>query len=847
MVLMEIDLNHAVESCEVEKNACSCNGECDKGGGCGCGCVYCSLSASTSSCSSNASSSCSPNSPSKIFMELWYACAGPVTNLPKKGNVVVYFPQGHLEQAASVSSFPALEVPTFDLQPQIFCRVLDVELLANKENDEVYTQLTLLPISELLALRLEGKEHEEAGTDEEGSEAVPIKSTSHMFCKTLTASDTSTHGGFSVPRRAAEDCFPPLDYKEQRPSQELVAKDLHGLEWKFRHIYRGQPRRHLLTTGWSIFVSQKNLVSGDAVLFLRGEGGDLRLGVRRASGLRNGLSESVIKSQNSYPSVLAAVANAVSSNKDFKIFYSTRASHTDFIVPYDKYVKSITNQIPVGTRFKISIDLDDAPERRFSGVVTGIGDADPCRWPNSKWRCLMVRWDEDVSNHHERVSPWEIDFSASFPTLSIQSSPRIKKLRTCLQADTYSSSKNGAEMLLPVPYNDNVSSANKPVMVPSAWNSYIPGQVPLWDFAESVRSGKVLQGQENLGLSSPLYGCDKINCQLDFDMRPVAHQNLVSNRMEKASYSNFIRSQPSITYSGPLDSNSFPKVLQGQEICSLKSLTGKTELNPGSWRKPELGGNMFNVNQRPSPACYPLASEGIRNMVFPYGGVYKSGQDPVMLSYVTNLQKENHVLNATSFRDGLTREEGRLPNPANGPKALDKTSTLPNTGAPLNSEKDEKKGSGSVCKLFGFSLTEEAPTSSSQSSSRRSCTKVHKQGNLVGRAIDLSKLNGYDDLLLELERLFSMEGLLHDPSKGWRILYTDSENDMMVVGDDPWLEFCEVVSKIHIYTQEEVEKMSIGVISDDTQSCLEESPAVMDVSKSSSVSAPDSSPTVVRI
>ncbi|KAG5032359.1 hypothetical protein JHK82_015944 [Glycine max] len=29
-----------------------------------------------------------------------------------------------------------------------------------------------------------------------------------------------------------------LDYKQQRPSQELVAKDLHGVEWKFRHIYR---------------------------------------------------------------------------------------------------------------------------------------------------------------------------------------------------------------------------------------------------------------------------------------------------------------------------------------------------------------------------------------------------------------------------------------------------------------------------------------------------------------------------------------------------------------------------------------------------------------------------------
>ncbi|KAI7986902.1 Auxin response factor 4 [Camellia lanceoleosa] len=36
-----------------------------------------------------------------------------------------------------------------------------------------------------------------------------------------------------------------------------------------RSLLPGQPRRHLLTTGWSIFVSQKNLVSGDAVLFLR--------------------------------------------------------------------------------------------------------------------------------------------------------------------------------------------------------------------------------------------------------------------------------------------------------------------------------------------------------------------------------------------------------------------------------------------------------------------------------------------------------------------------------------------------------------------------------------------------
>lgn len=39
---------------------------------------------------------------------------------------------------------------------------------------------------------------------------IMSKQPTNYFCKTLTASDTSTHGGFSVPRRAAERVFPPL-------------------------------------------------------------------------------------------------------------------------------------------------------------------------------------------------------------------------------------------------------------------------------------------------------------------------------------------------------------------------------------------------------------------------------------------------------------------------------------------------------------------------------------------------------------------------------------------------------------------------------------------------------------
>lgn len=37
----------------------------------------------------------------------------------------------------------------------------------------------------------------------------------------------------------------------------------------FKIWITGQPRRHLLTTGWSVFVSSKKLVAGDAFIFLR--------------------------------------------------------------------------------------------------------------------------------------------------------------------------------------------------------------------------------------------------------------------------------------------------------------------------------------------------------------------------------------------------------------------------------------------------------------------------------------------------------------------------------------------------------------------------------------------------
>ncbi|CAN1327260.1 Auxin response factor 3 [Linum perenne] len=416
----------------------------------------------------------SSSSASSVCLELWHACAGPLISLPKKGSLVVYFPQGHLDQLPPDSSSSSDHLPPAHL----FCRVVDVKLHAEAASDEVYAQVSLVPQKEVSLFRKERRI--EGDVDDEDAELPMNSSTPHMFCKTLTASDTSTHGGFSVPRRAAEDCFPPLDHTQQRPSQELVAKDLHGFEWRFRHIYRGQPRRHLLTTGWSAFVNKKKLVSGDAVLFLRGEDGELRLGVRRGTQVKPSATlPAALCSQLSNRSSISDVASAVATRSVFNVCYNPRASSSEFVIPLKKFIKSLDYSYCAGMRFKMRFETEDADERRYSGMITGISDLDPAKWPGSKWRCLMVRWDDDMEvSRHSRVSPWEIEASGSLSS-SCHSflGSGLKRTRSALPDFT-------------VPGNNGPHDVSYKGI----------------GFGESSRFQRVLQGQEILP-SSPVNGC----------------------------------------------------------------------------------------------------------------------------------------------------------------------------------------------------------------------------------------------------------------------------------------------------------------------------------------------------
>ncbi|MBA0804977.1 hypothetical protein Gohar_004527 [Gossypium harknessii] len=63
---------------------------------------------------------------------------------------------------------------------------------------------------------------------------------------------------------------------------------------------------------------------------------------------------------------------------------------------------------------------------------------------------------------------------------------------------------------------------------------------------------------------------------------------------------------------------------------------------------------------------------------------------------------------------------------------------------------------------------------------------VHKLGSF-GRSLDISKFSSYNELRCELARMFGLEGQLEDPQRsGWQLVFVDRENDILLLGDDPW-------------------------------------------------------------
>ncbi|GMI93592.1 auxin response factor 8 [Hibiscus trionum] len=833
--------------------------------------------------------------------ELWHACAGPLVSLPLVGSRVVYFPQGHSEQVAATTNKEVdAHIPNYpSLPPQLFCQLHNVTMHADVETDEVYAQMTLQPLTP--------QEQKEAYLPAEFG--TPSKQPTNYFCKTLTASDTSTHGGFSVPRRAAEKVFPPLDFSQQPPAQELIARDLHDNEWKFRHIFRGQPKRHLLTTGWSVFVSAKRLVAGDSVLFIWNEKNQLLLGIRRANRPQTVMPSSVLSSDSMHLGLLAAAAHAAATNSRFTIFYNPRASPSEFVIPLSKYIKAVYHtRVSVGLRFRMLFETEESSVRRYMGTITGISDLDPARWPNSHWRSVKVGWDESTAGERQpRVSLWEIEPLTTFPMypspfplrlkrpwppglpsfngikdddLGISSplmwlrgdaaqgmqhlnfqgigvtpwmQPRLDASMLGLQSDMYQAMAAAAlqEMRTVDPSRAATASLlqfQQPQNVPGRPAALMHPQMLQQSQPQAVLQGVV---EDNQHLSQP-----QIQPHL---LQPhLQHQNSFSNQLQQQQpqhplFTNQQQQQPHQQISSAMSgispyasaSQSLSSPLQPMpSLCQQQSFSdsnGNPVTSPvvsplhnllGSFPQDESS-NMLNL-PRTNPVITSAAWPSKRAAV----DVLSSGSPQCVLSQVeqlgpsqTNMPQNSISLPPFPGRECSIDQGGTDPqshllfgvniepssvlmqNEMTGLRGVGTDSD--STSIPFFSNYMSAAGAdfsvnptmtpSSCIDESGFLQSRENVGQGNQPT--KSFVKVYKSGSF-GRSLDISAFSSYNELRSELARMFGLEGQLEDPLRsGWQLVFVDRENDVLLLGDDPWPEFVNSVWCIKILSPQEVQQM----------------------------------------
>ncbi|XP_006363667.1 auxin response factor 18-like [Solanum tuberosum] len=387
--------------------------------------------------------------------QLWQACAGTTVKIPAVNSIVLYFPQGHAEHAGVNVEFRSdIQIPSY-----IPCRVSSIKYMAEHETDEVFAKIRLTPVSL----------NEFFETADEGM--VPDKPLS--FAKTLTQSDANNGGGFSVPKYCADTIFPTLDYTLNPPVQTLSATDIHGKLWQFRHIFRGTPERHLLTTGWSTFVNEKKLVAGDSIVFLRDENDEISVGIRRIKKKsvtiepetspwwfpsvggnlkaipRGGFSAFLRDDQNTNSSwnlinrgnvkaeSVIEATNLATNRQPFEVIFYPRSSTPEFFVKASRVKAAL--QIPwcSGMRFKMPFETEDLVISWFMGTISSVQAIDPSRWPDSPWRMLQVTWDEpNLLNNVMCVNPWLVEPVSNMPTIQFNPyTPPLKKLRLSHHSD----------------------------------------------------------------------------------------------------------------------------------------------------------------------------------------------------------------------------------------------------------------------------------------------------------------------------------------------------------------------------------------------------------------------------
>ncbi|MBA0665197.1 hypothetical protein Goklo_005097 [Gossypium klotzschianum] len=634
------------------------------------------------------------NSEKCLDPQLWHACAGGMVQMPSVNSKVFYFPQGHAEHANGNVDFGNLPIPSLVLENSF-----------GVEDD---------------------------GFD--GNVGVENPEKSASFAKTLTQSDANNGGGFSVPRYCAETIFPRLDYNAEPPVQTILAKDVHGEVWKFRHIYRGTPRRHLLTTGWSNFVNHKKLVAGDSIVFLRADNGDLCVGIRRAkrglggghefpgwnsasgtSGsqigsyspfLREGESKLTRKDCNGDPrgrvradSVIEAASRAA-SGQPFEVVYYPRTSTPEFCVKASSVRAAMQIQWYPGMRFKMPFETEDSSRISwFMGTISTAKVVDPIRWPNSPWRLLQVAWDEpDLLHNVKRVSPWLVELVTNIPAINLNPfSPPRKKMR--------------------LPQHPDISFLNQ-IPMPSFSGNSFRSSSPMRCITDNIPGGIQGARHEPFGLSSS-------------DLR----SNKLHSGLFPSGFHQLDRTAPPTRLSGD---NFCSDNANNTNISSLLTIGNPTQSlkqsNDSKTPHIVLFGQLIFCEQRASQSC--------------------SGDT------VGNSSSDGNTEKTAISSDG--------------------------TGSVLHQNVRENSSDE------GFPWCKEHQKTDLGLETGH--CKVFMESENVGRTLDLSVLGSYEELYGKLANMFGIESSEMLSS----VLYRDAAGSVKHTGDEPFSEFMKTARRLTI-------------------------------------------------
>nr|GEY43968.1 auxin response factor 19 [Tanacetum cinerariifolium] len=477
-------------------------------------------------------------------------------------------------------------------------------------------------------------------------------------------------------------------------------------------------------------------------------------------------------------------------------------------------------QVSLGMRFRMMFETEESGVRRYMGTVTGISDTDPVRWKNSQWRSLQVGWDESAAGERpSRVSIWEIEpvvtpFYMCPPPFFRQKFPQqpgmllddselenaYKRGMTMPWLEDMQGTKDSIFPGLSLVQWMSMQQQNHAGFQPSL-NSSLNFEDPskLLSFQSPPQSNKLNQKNQ------PVTPLQQVSPPTSFNSSPMSHNQMGQQQTQlqhnlSQRQQSLLEQQQTLQMLQKLQQQhqhqffsptSHVEPLQHQvlsQIQQLKNQQQQQQLSSNSLststlvQSPHFQSNQQQSQYKPirvlpgitdgdPPSCSTSPSTN-NCQVTPSNFLIKNQQP---LSVLGDVQSQN-------------RSDSRVKNELSNLKLPDQTKDKALATEPATSvtsySLDAATGLPHNFSIPNFSLEGDG---------------VHSQPRSdLPFGANLDSLP--PDALLSRGQLEGME---------WKLVYVDHENDILLVGDDPWEEFVSCVQSIKILSFSEVQKMSL--------------------------------------